>query len=241
MKPLIGLTSQYEHSRNRKFAKINYSYMDAIKRAGGIPIILPIVKESDSIDGYLNILQGIILTGGEDASPLLYGEEPIREVDTICFERDNMEIELIKKAYEKDIPIFGICRGIQMINIALGGTLYQDIYKQISDTIGHISGFSIGGGYHTIEIVKDSIMYDIFKKERIQVNSQHHQSVKDLGKNLKINSYSLDGIIEGIESTDHRFVLGVQFHPEAMIDRHREILDIFSYFISHCEHDAKSI
>lgn len=235
MKPLIGLTCQNEYSRNIKLNKINYTYIDAIKRAGGIPIILPVVKGSDSIDRYLNILQGIILTGGEDASPLLYGEEPIREVDTICFERDNMEIELIKKAYDKDIPIFGICRGIQMVNIALGGTLYQDIYKQIPHARGHISGFSIGGGYHTIEIVKDSIMYEIFKKERIQVNSQHHQSIKDLGENLKINALSLDGVIEGIESTNNKLLLGVQFHPEAMIDQHGEILDIFTYFISQCK------
>ena len=234
MKQLIGLTCQNEYSHNRKFNKINYTYIDAIKKSGGIPIILPIVNEVELLDRYLDILQGIILTGGEDASPLLYGEEPIREVDTICFQRDNMEIEIIKRAYEKSIPIFGICRGIQMINIALGGTIYQDIYRQIPNSLGHIAGSSIEGGYHTIEIVKDSIMYEIFNKERIQVNSQHHQSVRDLGKNLKINSYSLDGIVEGIESTDDRFILGVQFHPEALIDQHDEFLNIFRYFISYC-------
>ena len=234
MKPLIGLTCQNEYSHNRKFNKINYTYIDAIKKSGGIPIILPIVNEVELLDRYLDILQGIILTGGEDASPLLYGEEPIREVDTICFQRDNMEIEIIKRAYEKSISIFGICRGIQMINIALGGTIYQDIYRQIPNSLGHIAGSSIEGGYHTIEIVKDSIMYEIFNKERIQVNSQHHQSVRDLGKNLRINSYSLDGIIEGIESTDDRFILGVQFHPEALIDQHDEFLNIFRYFISYC-------
>ena len=234
MKPLIGLTSEYDYSQNRKSNKINYTYIDAIKRAGGIPIILPLVNEIDLIEKYLSILQGLVLTGGEDASPLLYGEEPIREVDTICFKRDKMEIELIKGAYEKNIPILGICRGIQMINIAFGGSLYQDIYKQIPDALGHTSGFSIGGGYHTIEIVNNSLMYDIFNKDKIQVNSQHHQSIKDLGENLRVNANSLDGIIEGIESTNDRFILGVQFHPEAMIDRHGEVLDIFRYFISKC-------
>lgn len=235
MKPLIGLTSQYGYSNNIKFNKINYTYIDAIKKAGGVAIILPVVDDKESINRYLNVLQGIVLTGGEDVSPLLYGQEPSREVDTISFDRDRMEMEIIKEAYSKDIPILGICRGIQIINVALGGTLYQDIYKEIPESIGHISGFSIGGAYHSIDIVKDSIMYEIFNKDRIQVNSQHHQSVKDLGENLKINALSLDGVIEGIESTNDRFVLGVQFHPEAMIERHQEMLKIFNHFISYCK------
>ncbi|MDR7871112.1 MAG: gamma-glutamyl-gamma-aminobutyrate hydrolase family protein [Tissierellaceae bacterium] len=234
MKPLIGLTCQFDYSQRIRFNKINYTYIDAIKKAGGIPIIFPIMSEFDAIDRYLNVVDGIILTGGGDAAPLLFGEEPIREVDSICFERDNMELKIIKRAYEMSKPMFGICRGIQMINIALGGTLYQDIYKQIPDALGHIAGSSIQGGYHTVEIVKDSIMYEIFNKERIQVNSQHHQSVRALGNNLKINALSLDGVIEGMESTNDKFVLGVQFHPEAMIDRNEEFLNIFKFFISHC-------
>lgn len=235
MKPLIGLTSRHGYLNSIKLNKINNTYIDAIHRAGGVPIILPVVEEKESIDRYLDVLEGIVLTGGEDVSPLLYGQEPSREVDTISFDRDRMEMEIIKKAYSKDIPIFGICRGIQVINVALGGTLYQDIYKEIPDSLGHISGFSIGGGYHSIDIVKDSILYEIFNKERIQVNSQHHQSVKDLGNNLKVNAYSLDGVIEGIESTNDKFILGVQFHPEAMIYRHKEILNIFKYFVSRCK------
>ena len=235
MKPLIGLTSQHKYSNSIKLNKINTTYIDAIERAGAVPIILPVVEEIESIDRYLDVIQGLVLTGGEDISPLLYGQEPSREVDTISFDRDNMEMEIFKRAYSKGIPILGICRGIQMINVALGGTLYQDIYREVPDAIGHISGFSIGGGYHTIEIVKDSKMYEIFKRDKIQVNSQHHQSVRDIGENLKVNAYSPDGVIEGIESTNDKFVFGVQFHPEAMIYRHKEILNIFKYFIGHCK------
>lgn len=235
MKPLIGLTCQYDYSNKGKSNKINYTYIDAIKRAGAIPIILPLVTELDLIDGYINLLQGLVLTGGEDASPILYGEEPLREVDKICFHRDKMEVELIRRAYEKRLPLLGICRGMQMINVALGGSLYQDIYRQIPDALGHISGFAIGGGYHTIELVRDSILYEIFEKGRKQVNSQHHQSVKELGENLKINARSLDGIIEGIESIDDRFILGLQFHPEAMLDEYDEFIDLFKYFVSSCK------
>lgn len=239
MKPLIGLTCQFDYLPKKRLNKINYTYIDAVKRAGGIPIILPIVRDIDAIDSYLKVIQGLVLTGGEDAAPLLYGEEPIKEVDSICFERDNMELNIIKRAYVMNIPIFGICRGIQMINIAFGGSLYQDINRQISNSIGHYAGSSIEGGYHTIEIVKDSMMYEIFNKDRVQVNSQHHQSIKGLGDNLKVNALSLDGVIEGIESTNNRFVLGVQFHPEAMINLHGEFLDIFKYFISYCKIETK--
>lgn len=235
MKPLIGLTSQHEYSNNIKLNKVNNTYIDAIQRAGAVPIILPVVEEIEFIDRYLDVLQGVVLTGGEDISPLLYGQEPSREVDTISFDRDSMEMEIFKKSYSKNIPVLGICRGIQMINVALGGTLYQDIYREIPNAIGHISGFSISGGYHTIEIVKDSKMYEIFNKENIQVNSQHHQSVRDVGKNLKVNAYTSDGVVEGIESTNDKFVLGVQFHPEAMVYRNKEILNIFKYFIDHCK------
>ena len=174
MKALIGLTSQYSYRKTIRLTSLNSTYVEAVKKAGAIPIILPIVEDVEAIDRYLDTVQGVILTGGEDASPLLFGEEPIREVDTICFERDKMEIQLIRRALERKIPLLGICRGIQMINIALGGTLYQDIYKQVPNAIGHISAYSIGGGYHTIEIKKDSILYEIFKKEKLAVNSQHH-------------------------------------------------------------------
>lgn len=233
MKALIGLTCQYDYSQNRTYNRINYSYIDAIKKADGIPIILPIVREVDAIDMYLDLVQGIIFTGGGDAAPLLYDEEPIRKLDDICFERDDMELKTIRRAYERDIPIFGICRGIQMINIALGGTLYQDIYSQIPNALGHMSS-SIRSGHHTIDFVKESKMHEIFKRESIEVNSQHHQSIKTLGENLRINALALDGVIEGIESTNDRFVLGVQFHPEAMIEEHEEFLNIFRFFISYC-------
>ncbi|MBC8590975.1 gamma-glutamyl-gamma-aminobutyrate hydrolase family protein [Wansuia hejianensis] len=235
MKPVIGLTSQIEYSGRIKLSKINYTYIKAISEGGGVPIIIPNLKRLEDIDKYLDMIDGLIFTGGEDVSPLLFDENPIKEVTHICYERDTMELTLFKKAYNRGIPIFGICRGIQLINIGLGGSLYQDINRQVPNSLGHVSAYRIEGGYHTIDIEEDTILYDIFNKKKICVNSQHHQSVKSLGKNLKINSTSSDGIIEGIESTNEKFVLGVQFHPEAMIDRHEEFKGIFEHFIVKCE------
>ncbi len=234
MKPIIGLTSQFEYSVSRKFNKLNYTYIDAVVKGGGVPIIIPILKNLDDLDKYLDSVDGIIFTGGEDISPLLFGEDPTKEVDTICYDRDKIELELFKRAYNRGMPILGICRGLQLINVALGGTLYQDINSQLPNSLGHISTYNIEGGYHSIDIINDTILYDILGKEKINVNSQHHQSVKELGKNLRVNALSSDGVIEGIETTTGNFVLGVQFHPEAMIEEAKEFINIFEYFILYC-------
>lgn len=235
LKPIIGLTSQYEHLVNRKMIRLNNTYVEAVAKGGGVPLIIPVIKGIDDIDPYLDIVDGIIFTGGEDVSSLFFHEEPIKEVDYICITRDRMEIELFKRAYERGIPILGICRGLQLINIVLGGTLYQDINAQRPNSLGHLCGYNVQQGYHTIDIVADSILYDIFKEESLIVNSQHHQSIKDLAADLKITSRAKDGIVESIESTNDKWVLGVQFHPEAMIDEDNNFIEVFNYFMRVCK------
>lgn len=235
MRPLIGLTSGDKIVKGTNQNKLNYTYIDAIEKSGGVPIIIPNLKETDYIEEILKRIDGLVFTGGEDISPLLFNEEPIRQTTKISYMRDKMEMELFKLAYKKRIPIFGICRGIQLINVALGGNLYQDIDLQIEKAHGHMSSFDIKGGYHSLTIFKNTHLFNIFKEEKIIVNSQHHQSVKDLGKGLKVNSISPDGVIEGIESSNHEnFILAVQFHPEAMIIREGKFLNLFHYFIKNC-------
>ncbi len=234
MKPVIGLTSQYEQLIDKKMIRVNSTYVNAVLESGGIPIIIPIVKDVNDLENYLNLVDGIIFTGGEDVSSLSFGEEPMKEVDTICGARDKIEIELFKRAYEKKIPILGICRGLQIMNISLGGTLYQDINMQVPDSLGHLCTHNVHQGYHTINLLEDSIIYDIFKREKLIVNSQHHQSIKDLGRDLKITSTTKDGIIESIESTNENWVAGVQFHPEAMIDVDNDFIELFNHFMGVC-------
>lgn len=235
MKALIGLTSGDKTIGDISLNSLNYTYIEAVEKSGGIPIVIPNLNNTDSIGRILERIDGIIFTGGEDISPLLFNEEPTRQTTQISYKRDKMEMELFKLAYEKRIPILGICRGIQLINVALGGDLYQDINTQIDNSHGHMSSYDIGGGYHSLKIYKDTHLFNVFKEEKIVVNSQHHQSVRSLGRDLRVNSISPDGVIEGIESSqDKNFLLGVQFHPEAMVSREEDYLKIFHYFIKNC-------
>lgn len=224
---------------NRSINLINYTYINAVIKGGGIPVIIPILKDVKDIERYQDIIDGIIFTGGGDISSLYFNEEPTREVVDICRDRDITEMELFYKAYERNIPIFGICRGTQLVNIALGGDIYQDIYSQIPNVSGHTCGNNVQEGYHTISILKESILFDIFKKEKLVVNSQHHQAIRKLGDNLKITATSNDGIIEAIESTNDKFILGVQFHPEAMAIKYDEFIKPFTFFIEKCKNNGR--
>lgn len=235
MSPVIGLTCQNEQLINRDINRINYTYINAVLEGGGVPIILPILKDAKGAAPYLDIVDGIIFTGGEDIAPQYFGEEPIKEVNEICYDRDITEMELFNRAYKKGTPIFGICRGVQLINIALGGTIYQDIYKQVPNVMGHTCRQNTQEGYHTISISKDSKMFEIFNKDKLMVNSIHHQAIKRLGSDLRVTSTSIDGIVEAIESTNDKFVMGVQFHPEVMAVKYKEFIKLFSYFIERCK------
>lgn len=234
MKARIGLTSRDDYTGRIKINILNHNYIDAVLEGGGLPFIIPNLQDLSDIEAYLDMIDGLVFTGGEDISPLLYGQDPIKEVKSISYKRDKTELALFKAAYRRGIPILGICRGMQVVNVALDGSLYQDIHVQIPQALGHISTYRIEGGYHRITIKENSLMFDIFGENSIDVNSQHHQSIKKLGDNLRVSGQTADGVIEAIESTNDNFVLGVQFHPEAMIKENGKFIDIFEYFISKC-------
>lgn len=235
MKPVIGLTAQNEYQVNRKLNRLNYTYIKAVLEAGGIPIIIPVMEEEGKMEDYLDIVDGIIFTGGEDVSSLYFNEEPIKEVSSTDLDRDKSEMELFKLAYEKNIPMFGICRGLQLINIGLGGDIYQDLFKAVPDAIGHVFTKNAHEGHHTIKVEKDSILYEAFGKETLVVNSIHHQSIRKLAENLKVTSTASDGIIESAEANDGRHIYGVQWHPEAMGMKYKEFYKLFECFIEKCK------
>ncbi len=236
MKPIIGITSFFEKESSGKLSAVSYDYVKAIKAAEGIPIVIPIITEEELLDGYISIIDGLLLSGGEDLSPLLYGENPIDKVNSTCCDRDKWEMALFEKAYKKQIPILGICRGMQLINVALGGTLYQDINKQVENSLGHCPKESIADQpYHRVKIDEGSKLYNIFGKKDIEVNSFHHQSLKDIGKGLKATAYSHDGIVEGVESLERDLLMGVQWHPEKLTERYPIFLNIFKAFIKTCK------
>ncbi|MFA5576547.1 MAG: gamma-glutamyl-gamma-aminobutyrate hydrolase family protein [Tissierellaceae bacterium] len=230
MKPIIGITTFEEDSKG--YHSVKNTYIDAVFAAGGIPINIPMIEDEEDYQAYANLIDGIIFTGGPDILPLIYGENPIKEIGLITSRRDEYELGLFKKVYQMEKPILGICRGSQLMNVALGGNLYQDINVQVANTLGHVSkSTSADEFYHQISIVEDSRLYKIFEKKKINVNSYHHQAIKELGNDLRVIALSEDGIIEGIEGTGRGFVLGLQFHPEALAPRYPEYLKIFTEFI----------
>ena len=189
-------------------------YMDGIIAAGGIPVMLPLTEDEEIIKQLLDTVQGILLTGGHDVDPAIYGEEPIIECGMPCKERDRMESLLLSQALLLDMPILGICRGIQFLNTFLGGTLYQDLPKQHPSSIEHHQSPPYDIPVHEVSILRDSALFDLLKTETLQVNSYHHQAVKHKADALRTMAVSSDGLIEAVDMPGKRFVWALQWHPE---------------------------
>lgn len=234
MKPKIGITCGVKQNGKDDYTFLNYKNINVIKEAGGIPIILPSLKEE--CDSYLDIIDGIYFSGGNDVNPMFFGEDPVNGIGGTNILRDEFEIEIYKKAVEKDIPILGVCRGMQVINIAAGGTIYQDLKTQFKTSICHRQTGTPGYDYfHKVKIEKDSKLNSIYKSNEIYTNTFHHQAVKDIAPGFKASAKTKDGIIEAIESTNNKYVLAVQWHPEMMYCIHKEHFEVFKDFIKQCK------
>ena len=203
---VIGITANYENID----ATLRDRYYKQVIAAGGTPVIIPPVADSTVIVNTLEHLDGLILTGGGDYNPLWMGEEPSPRLHNINQERDAAELMLVRLAFNRQIPMLGICRGIQTLAIALGGKVYQDIKQMVK----HSQDADRSEPTHSVEIKKDSTLYNIYGAEKILVNSFHHQAVSEPGKHMRIIAKSTDGIIEAIESNEYKQILGVQWHPE---------------------------
>lgn len=227
--PVIGITGNY----TQETCTLAEGYYQSVLKAGGIPFIIPPFYETDRLGELLDRLDGIIFSGGGDINPLLLGEEPIKELHSITPERDQQELLLARLAYDRQIPMLGICKGIQIINAALGGTLYQDIHTQMEGIrIKHSQDQDRRYPSHQVTISRGSILEKIFGTE-LAVNSFHHQACKSAAPGLKVTAMSSDGVIEAIESDEFKSIMGVQWHPETYILRNStEMLPIFDWLIS---------
>jgi len=226
MRPIIGITT-FQEEKN-KYSCISNNYIYSISAAGGVPVCIPLVQSEEDYDYYINVIDGIVFPGGVDVAPKNYGEEPLKEVRDTSPTRDESELKLFARAYEKKLPILGICRGSQLINVALGGSLYQDINNQLSDAFGHSPSEAPGDElYHSVNIVNGSRLHAILGTDKLHVNSFHHQAVKGVGRSLTAAAYSNDNIIEATESTEDRFLLGIQWHPECLTIRYPLFLKLF--------------
>ena len=208
--PVIGITGNYEDLT----CKLGQGYYQSVVAAGGVPLIIPPVADTDTIVNTLSRIDGLILSGGGDFNPLWTGEEPSTKLGGINKERDLPELLITRLAYNRQIPMLGICRGIQTLAIALGGEVAQDISDKA--TVKHSQNADRSEPTHTVTLESDSILAQIYTDERIAVNSFHHQAVKAPGSKFRVVATATDGIIEAIESTEFKSILGVQWHPECL-------------------------
>ena len=219
--PIIGLTGNFRDGD----CTLAEGYYQSVLKAGGTPFILPPFEETDALIQALESIDGLLLTGGADINPLYLNEEPIKELHGINPRRDYQELMLTKLAADRQIPILGICRGIQTLMAALGGTLYQDIHSQMEGTrIKHDQDLDRSYASHTVTIEKDTLLHRLFQTDTLAVNSFHHQAVKGVAPGFQVCAYSSDGVIEAVESTAYKSVLGVQWHPECFILRGDECM-----------------
>ena len=233
MKPIIGITIDNDNEKPQNY-RLGIMNIGAVQRAGGIAVVLPHVVEN--IDAYLAMIDGVFFSGGSDVSPIMYNKNPGIKIGYVNIERDIFELELYKKCFERKIPMLGICRGSQLLNIASGGDIYQDINTEVENSICHRQGSTVYKHeyFHKVSIKKGTKLYEIFKTETLYTNSYHHQSVKTLGPDFRAVAYTDDGVIEAIEYVGDNFIIGIQWHPEIMYNVHEESMLIFKEFISKC-------
>jgi putative glutamine amidotransferase len=205
-------------------------------------LIVPPIASRSALSTILQRLDGLLISGGNfDIHPSYYGEKPINALGVIKTGRTEFELGLIELALNQDLPLLGICGGAQAINVALGGTLYQDIVTQLPDAGKHELRTVKHGGSHPIEIHSGTRLRRILQQRALEVNTSHHQAIKAVGRGLVVNATAEDGLIEGIESANHRFVLGVQWHPEVSALKDRYQRRIFSSFISAAKYPIRRI
>ena len=226
--PIIGITGNYDGGK----CTLLEGYYRSVIEAGGTPLIIPPTDDSDAIVSLLDRVDALILSGGSDINPLYLNEEPICELGSINPARDWHELMLVRLATDRQIPILGICRGMQVMTAALDGKLYQDIYKEASATLKHSQNTERHVPTHTVSLTSGSQLARIFNTERLPVNSFHHQAVKEVAPGFAVSALSPDGLIEAIESTQHKSMIGVQWHPECMIlGGDRSMMPLFKWIV----------
>ena len=232
-KPLIGVASGYSSAMTSTLSR---SYTDAIYRAGGIPVILPQVNNAAAASEILSHLDGLLLSGGEDMAPAYYGESILNESVQVNAHRDTIDVLYAEAALLAKKPILAICRGEQLLNVVLGGSLYQDLPTQKPSEIAHRQGSDLRFPSHTISVSEGSRLHRIMGVKTLNVNTSHHQAVKVPSDKVAVTAVAPDGVIEAYEGIEKgQWILGVQFHPEMLVRAQSGWLAIFIDFVKACK------
>lgn len=233
-KPVIGITANLLKIEDKPFhgterVTVNHGYVNSIIKAGGIPLLLPVIEDKEAIAKLFGFCDGLLLTGGQDVTPSCYNEEPHPLLGETCERRDQFEMQLIHMAHEAKKPILGICRGLQLINTAFKGTLYQDL--SLAMAASHSQEEPSSAATHSIKLMPGSLLQQVFGQENLMTNSFHHQGIKQLSPCFEVAALSDDGVVEGIQYKGPEWILGVQWHPEVMLEEHPEMLKLFRAFV----------
>lgn len=229
--PLIGISGSINAQETQYF--LPHHYATAIIAAGAVPVLLSPEMDENMLEGCLASLDGILLAGGNDMAPELYHQEPVAQLGEVNPVRDRFELQLVAKAFQKKMPVLGICRGVQSMNVAMGGTLYQDLPSQYRTSGGnpplcHNQTRPDHYTSHAVSVTEGTLLHRLVQTQTLQVNSFHHQAAAKAADGLIISAVASDGVIEALEHPGHPFFLGVQWHPERYYDRAQDSAILFS-------------
>lgn len=228
-KPVIGLVAAEDARIAPDKHMVNTSYLQALIAAGATPLVIPVDEDANRAGEYLPLLDGLLVPGGEDICPSFYGQSPVPQVVYTYADKDRMDLALVRMAAEAGLPVFGICRGLQIINVCFGGTLIQDLPSQRPGSLVHTSDKDTLRT-HEARLVPGSLMERLLRNEPLMVNTYHHQAVDVLAPGFSITAFAEDGVVEAIED-NVRNIYAVQWHPERLVEAYPRFRPLFRYLV----------
>jgi putative glutamine amidotransferase len=234
-RPTIGVTPDLAATQSTfpvPLYELKQAYAEAVLRAGGLPFLLPYSDDPTVVDAYLDRISGLLVTGGAfDIPPELYGDTAREGLGTLNPARSAFELAITKGALARNLPVFGICGGMQLLNVAMGGTLIQDLPRELASAKSHQQEHERTQPHHPIEVRDGTLLAEMLGKGQVMVNSTHHQSVKAIGRNVVVSAVAPDGVVEAIEVQGYAFAVGVQWHPEMLIQTVPLHLGLYKAFV----------